>query len=126
MYPEFRSYFRMVYDYKGIVIDEVEFKSIQFAIDTNIFSEYEEQSLQEAINIFEKNTGLKLNYEKSNVYGIGSSRKSNAKLFTTKKLHWSNDSIKVLGIDIHYDNEEMIRMNYNGITQKVKDKLAEW
>ena len=70
-------------DIQGIVIDGLPFKSNQFADDMNLFSLFEEKSLNSAIStlaFFERNTGLKLNYDKTNVYRIGSLKNSQAKI----------------------------------------------
>ena len=63
---------------------EVEYKSVQFADDTNLFLDYDPTLLQITIDTlayFEKNSGLRLNYEKSSVFRIGSLRYSNEKLY---------------------------------------------
>ena len=51
---------------KGIMIGQHEFKIAQFADDSNLFLLFEQETLQEAIEtltVFEKNSGLKLNYD---------------------------------------------------------------
>ena len=49
-------------------------KPAQFADDMNLFSIFDQTLIQTSINTlvtFEANTGLKLNYDKSNVHRIG-------------------------------------------------------
>ena len=114
---------------KGIVIDGYEYKSGQFADDTNLFSLYDRLSLQavvDTLQIFETNTGLKLNYDKSNVYRIGSLKNSDAKLYTTKTLNWTNESISILGIDITYANKDMSNLNYSKIIEKIRSITSTW
>ena len=74
-------------DIKGITMEDTEFKSVQFADDMNLFSLYQQHSLDSAITTlsqFESSIGLKHNYEKTNVYRIGSLRNSEAMLYTQK------------------------------------------
>ena len=60
---------------KGIIIDTIEYKAIQFADNMNKFLTNSQKSLNNIIDtltLFEQNTGLRLNYDKTNVYHIGS------------------------------------------------------
>ena len=91
-------------DIKGITNDNIEYKSVQFADDMNLFSTFERSSLQTAISTlqtFEANTKLKLNYDNTNVFRIGSFKNTNAKIYTTKQLHWTNDEININQISIN-------------------------
>ena len=116
-------------DIKSIVIDEVEFKSLQFADDMNLFSMFERQSVDSAkttLATFGKNTGLRLNYEKTSVYRIGSLGNSQAKFDTTKELNRTNEPINVLGITLDYDQNQMTALNYTGMVPKVQKKTGAW
>ena len=109
--------------FKDIRINDVEIKSGQFADDTNLFLIFEQESVQSAIDtlvVFECNTGLKLNYDKGNVYRIGSLKNSKAKLYTSKTLNWTNETITVLGIDIIHDMNKLTINNYELIVEKAK------
>ena len=109
--------------------DRRELKSIQFAGDMNLFSVFQEKFLQSAINtlkVFESNTGLKLNYDKSNVYQIGSLKHSCAKLETFKPRPWTNESIQVLSIEIDHDHKKMKIKNYEGIVEKIIGITQTW
>ena len=65
----------------------------QFADDTAIFLDFSEECIRETISTLahlERNTGLKISYEKSTIYRIGSLRNSDAKIYTQKQLQWSD------------------------------------
>ena len=59
----------------GVKIHDILNLISQFADDTNLFLENEEQSLQEVSETFDiayRNLGLKVNYDKTTIYRIGS------------------------------------------------------
>ena len=92
----------------GIRIGNEEYRSGQFPDDTLLFLDFEQNTIQAAIDTlenFEKNSGLKLNYDKSNVCRIGSLAKSDAQLYTTKTLNWTNETITVFGIEIYHKKD---------------------
>ena len=112
----------------GIRVNGAEIKSGQFIDDMLIFSTFETDSLQASINTlgkFERNSCLKLNYDKSPVHRIGSLKNSNARLYTSKELNWTSEKIYVPGIEIVNWNE-LIQGNYGNMMQKIKDILFAW
>ena len=115
-------------DIKGICVDgETEIKSGQFADDTTLFSIHDQTSLQAIIDtliIFERNSGLKLNYDKSSVYQIGSLRNSNAKVYPTKELNWTNEKVNMLGTDIR--NSDIVKANMDDLLGKIKSIVHTW
>ena len=44
--------------------------------------------------------GLTINYDKASLYRMGSIANTYAKLFTQRKLHWTNDRINTLGVEL--------------------------
>ena len=113
---------------KGIKVNDTELKSGQFTDDMVLFSEFDETSLQSAIDTlpkFEKNTGLKLNYEKSNVHHIGALKNTDVKIITSKELNWTNEILSFLGIDI-VNKDDIIEINYKEILSKSKDIMMAW
>ena len=67
----------------GILIDGYHFKSTQFTDDMNLLLKFQATSVQSAITTlkeFERSTGLKLNYDKTNVTRIDSIKNSNVQL----------------------------------------------
>ena len=73
---------------------------------------------------FTNNTGLTVNYNKTQIMRIGSLRDSNAKFYSEKQLIWS-DCIKVLGIDIYADTDQLI-LNYDKVTNKIRKVFDSW
>ena len=75
----------------------------QFADDTALFLVYNETCINEAIKMLshvERNLGLRISYEKTCIYRIGSLKDSEAKCYTVKPLMWSDDDIQLLGVTI--------------------------
>ena len=87
----------------------------QFVDDTALFIKYSKVSLEAVLDNFEyieAQTGLKISYEKTIIYRIGTMCDSNAKLYTKKALQWTDQEFKLLRItisndvDIAYHNHE--------------------
>ena len=111
---------------QGIKIrdSDIEIKSGQFADDTTLFSLLKADSSQVSIDtlvIFERNSSLKLNYDKSSLYHLGSLFKSNARLCTTKELNWTTEKVNMLGLEI--EDEETVLGNYSSIVSRIKGTL---
>ena len=88
---------------KGVDIGDVTMLLSQFADDTTLFLEYDEISLQQLVHTLsyiEAHTGLKVSYDKTVLYRVGSIQYSSAKLYTSKPFQWSDGDINVLGITI--------------------------
>ena len=114
---------------KGVKINDTEHLLIQFADDLGMCLAYDRKSWCEALKTlhdFEAKTGLKINYDKSSVYRIGSLKNSNAKFYSTKKLQWTNDPINVLGILITTEKNEIIQKNLEPAMEKAKNVLKLW
>ena len=84
------------------------------------------QTVQETISYFKNSTGLKVNYQKSTVYRLGSSRDSNARFYSARKLQWSDGSINVLGILVTHSDQEMIKINIDPVLEKTEGILSIW
>ena len=114
---------------KGIKVNGQEKKLSQFADDTVLFSLFESDSLNGIINTFshyENNTGLKVNYDKTIIYRIGSLRDSDAKLYTVKEFKWTSNDIDVLGIRITHKNSDQLQVNFDNIIAKTKVIIDSW
>ena len=100
----------------------------QFADDTGLFLLYNESTLNEAIHELshiENNTGLKISYDKTKVYRVGSLKGSGAHMYTLKQLQWSDDDIEMLGVTISNNNRQSL-MQFNGILKKMKEICNKW
>lgn len=114
---------------KGIQINNVEYKLAQFADDLNLFLMYDKVSLFETVRLFdsfENTMGLVVNYNKTNIYRIGSLKNSNAKLYTGKPFVWTNDPIKILGVTIASDIDEMQNLNLEAALEKMWNVCSIW
>ena len=113
---------------KGITMNNVEFIISQFADDTGLYLEYDECTLQACVNtltMVEENLGLKVSYDKTCIYRIGSLKNSDAKLYTTKEFRWSDDDIKMLGVMIS-NNAEQSSAGYDPTIDKMEGIMNQW
>ena len=93
-------------DIRGINIKGMEFLLSMFADDIDILIPKDVkvwQQLQYTFKEFENLSGLKVNYDKTSVYRLGSLRSSRALDYALRKLQWSEGKINILGIDISID-----------------------
>ena len=115
---------------RGISIDGEEEKISQYADDTNLWSLFEEASVNCIIDELEwlyNNTGLKVNYEKSVIYRVGSIRGTNIKLKLNRDFKWSNVSIDTLGIIVNMQNFAQLEAdNYTMVFEKAASIMNSW
>ena len=81
---------------EGIKIGNTENKLAQFADDMDLYLMYKESVLREALAAlkkFERSTGLKINYDKSVLYRIGSVKSCNAKFYASEVLKEARASL---------------------------------
>ena len=71
-------------------------------------------ALIETLNQFGETTGLRINYDKTQILRLGSLRHTEAKLITQSTISWSH-RIKVLGLYLTADKEETIQINYDKV-----------
>ena len=113
---------------KGIKMGEIEYIISQFADDTDLYLNYDQGTLDNTLEILsdvEKNTGLKVSYDKTTLYRIGSLANSNAKLHTSRRINWENDYINTLGIDIS-NCHKLRNMNFVKVISKLKAVASMW
>ena len=99
----------------------------QFADDTCLFLHYDEISLKNVLDTLqhiETTTGLKISYDKTVVYRIGSLRNSEAKIYTQKNLSWTNEPFPLLGIQIDHGN--VSKLNFEIVIDKMVAVLENW
>ena len=116
-------------DIKGMEINNVEKKLAQFADDTQMLLNGTIQSLNKAIQLlenFEQISGLKVNFEKSEVVKLGSLK--NVHLEPIKMVKFSKHSFKILGIDVPVSGEykKITELNYNVLQTKIKTIIQQW
>ena len=114
---------------KGITINDIETLLSMFADDMSVFIENKPkiwEELKKEIRDFEHFSGLKVNYDKSSVYRLGSAKKTRAMEYSMKKLQWSEGPIKLLGIWITDNETQLIELNLKEIFEKAEKILNTW
>ena len=94
-----------------------------FADDLALLMKFDQESWQQItyeFNKFISLTGMTINYNKSTVYRLGSLRHTNAKFYSKNKLQWTNDPIKLLGIYITADHDELMSSNLDPLLDKTQ------
>ena len=71
-------------------------------------------------------SGLRVNYNKTEILRIGSLRDSNASYYVDKPLHWSDGPIRILGIQVTSNVLEMTKLNYQGLIEKIQNICCIW
>ena len=100
----------------------------QFADDTGLFLIYDEMVINEAIKTLmyiETNTGLKVSYEKTCIYRVGSLKNTNAKIYTLKELQWSDGDIEMLGVCIR-NEENQNTVQFDETLEKMHNVIKVW
>ena len=100
----------------------------QFADDTDLYLAFEQETVTATFQVLsdiEKCTGLKVSYEKTTLYRIGSLCNSNAKLITPRKVNWENDYTNTLGIDVCSDVKKR-NQNVSSVIVKLKTVANMW
>ena len=91
---------------QGIKIGNCDYTISQYADDTAITILAMKECLEEVIKVFdcfEKYSGLKVNYEKTEILPIGRLKGQNFKLNASKDLKWTDGPVNMLGIKITHD-----------------------
>ena len=116
-------------DIEGININGIQYKIFQFADDTCSVSMFSKRSLNaifRAFRHFEKATGLKINYDKTEILRIGSLRNTNAKIYTQKPVNWTNDPLLVLGIQVTQSKSDLFQANFPQLIVKLQNVCKVW
>lgn len=81
---------------QGITLYDLKVLISQFADDTTLYLGFDANSINEVIktlDIVYYNIGLTVNYDKTNIYRIGSLAGSSAQLYTQKVFVWTNEPV---------------------------------
>ena len=111
-------------DIKGFCYKRKEIKLSQYADDTQILLDGSEKSVRNTVNLlnsFTKISGLKINYNKSELAPLGRSRMEIYTHNFSPGMKITVDKMKILGITIPTNGkyEDLIKLNYE---KKVKIK----
>ena len=113
---------------KGIELQNIINLLSQFADDTNVYLDANTnfaavtQTLQKA----ERNLGLKVNYDKTVLYRIGSLQHAQAERYVQETYTWGEPPITTLGVDVINDPIEMAVANMQPLIGKVESVLNAW
>jgi hypothetical protein len=100
---------------------------LQYADDTVIFMEMEEQTVVNVkflLYCFENMSGLKINYQKSEVYVLGCTKEEEIKVVEMLNCNVGQLPMKYLGVMIH--NRHMTVKDLSYIYQKVENRVPTW
>ena len=112
----------------GIQVGHKNKKHAQFADDLWVCVRARQScmdALFKLLSDFAENTGLNINYNKTQVLRIGSLKNTNATLYTQGTISWSR-RIKILGMWITPNKEEMIQLNYQKLVDKTNNIIQSW
>ena len=113
---------------QGIDLNGIKTLLSQFADDTAAFLKYDRIVLEEftkELGRVEALMGLKISYEKTTIYRIGSLRHTDAVLYTQKSFTWSNGPVETLGVKIDTDGGSSIE-NFSDVMTKLKKVCNCW
>ena len=114
---------------KGINIDNVELKSSQYADDATAFLDGSKASLEKTLqelDTFANISGLKTNFDKTQVIWIGVKKYSTDAIKTRWKLSWGTTRFKLLGITFDVDLDKMIVIYYMDKIAQIKNSIKMW
>ena len=113
---------------EGIPIGSKEKKAAQYADDLWIAMLHKEKcckALFNSLDEFYRFSGLRVNYDKTEILRIGAMRGSNAKYYCDLPLQWS-DKIKILGLVCIADDRKMAEINFKETVAKARNILNIW
>ena len=93
---------------RGIKVGGIEYLISQFTDDTDLYLWYDQKNIDatfKTLSGIEENTGLRISYDKTTMYRVGSLANTDTKLITPRKINWSNEYINTLGVNLYNDNE---------------------
>ena len=114
---------------KGIKVLNEEILMCLFADDLALLLEFTNkcwENVVKELESFQKNTGILINYEKTEVYHMGSIKDTNARFYSGRKLNWTNDPIKILEVTITHGRDALIEANIVPIIEKSRAILNRW
>ena len=114
---------------KGITVNNTEIKISQYADDTTLILNGEQESLSAALNTIDNfgyASGLKLNDKKTEALWIGSNVGKNEKLLPEKNFKWPENKVKVLGVWISTDPTVTLNLNYVEKLEQIRNFLSCW
>ena len=112
-----------------ISVNDKEYLISQYADGTDFILDGSRISFEETIdtlNLFAEISGLKINYDKSEVIWIGSFKNSTIRYLPNLNLKWNPSVFKALGIVFSTDLTEMNKLNYKSKLFLIKQIINIW
>ena len=84
------------------------------------------ETINEVLKIFRcyrESSGLKVNYDKTEILRLGSIKNTDAKFFTQDVIRWTNETVKVLGITLSTNLRDITKLN---IDPKIESIIKTW
>ncbi|GKB66441.1 putative RNA-directed DNA polymerase [Tanacetum coccineum] len=115
--------------FKGIRVgeDEVLVSHLQYADDTIIFGECSRENARNLMNIlkcYEEVAGLKINLQKSKLYGVGVEREEVERMARYMRCSAGEFPFTYLGLPISVNMRRVVA--WNGVIESFKNKLSGW
>lgn len=110
-------------------INDMEVLISQFADDTTLCIDGSEESFNESLQSHRKIaliSGLKINYEKTQLVWIGSRKKTSGEILRDRTICRDPGIFKVLGIKFSTDITQITSANYEGRLTEIKRILYAW
>lgn len=114
---------------KGIHINGVSHKIIQYADDTALTLMCDRTTLSETFKLldnFSNISGLRINIEKTKVLRIGAIRATGVVLLPEYNVEWNSHSLNMLGVVIANDRKQLSELNYEPKLKKIENTIAVW
>ena len=112
----------------GVPFDLLKNFLSQFADDTCAFLKYEKLCIEEFSKVLlsvEQQMGLKVSYDKTTMYRIGSLQDSDASIYTSRQYKWSSEAISTLGVYLNCDGS-INTCNFADIITKLNSVCNSW
>ena len=114
---------------KGVKIKDEEFLLSQFADDTALCLDGSEESFNEAVrmlSIFAEISGLKINFEKTQVIWIGSCKNCNIRYLRDKNFLWDPGIFRYLGVNFSLNISIIPDLNFDNKLNEIACILKKW
>ena len=114
---------------KGINVNDQTSKIDQYADDTFMAFLFDQTSLDEIVitlDKFQQISGLKVNYDKTEILRIGSLKNSDAKLYTQKSFKWTNNPAALLGVEVGSDLTKVTTNTFQKLIRRIENVIKLW
>ena len=115
---------------RGILMNECEVKLTQYADDTTFLFDGSISSfrgIRDTLTHFDNLSGLRINFNKSLLIGLGSLKNQYDTLGDTYGIPWNRgDNFVLLGIIFNVDLREITQINYDNALSKIKKIINSW